>query len=77
MKKKLIFIILAILVLLPIKRVCKDGGTITYTSISYKIIIWKTLESSESDDMNNVVSNKEKIDFYIFPFNFGTLDSYR
>lgn len=35
MKKKLIFIILAILVLLPIKRVCKDGGTITYTSISY------------------------------------------
>ena len=77
MKNKLIFIILAILLLLPIKRVYKDGGTTTYTSISYKIIIWKTLESSESDDMKYAVSSKEKIDFYIFPFNFGTLDSYR
>lgn len=64
MKKKLIFIILAILLLLPIKRVYKDGGTVTYTSISYKIIIWKISESSESDDgMVYPVSYKEKIDF--------------
>jgi len=56
---------LMIILLFPVKQMYKDGGTTTYTSILYKVIKWKTLDG------------KTDIDFYIFPFNFKSLDSYK
>ena len=65
-KTKLILTIVVLFILLfPITAIYKDGGTKTYTSLLYKVIIWKNIDSSKSTD------------FYFFPFNLKTLDSYR
>ena len=42
MKKKLIivFAVIAVVLLLPVRKVYEDGGTQTYTSLTYKIIVW-------------------------------------
>ena len=58
MKKKLIivFVVIAvILLLIPIKKVYEDGGTQTYTSLIYKVIVWKQIDG------------KTGMEFYIFP----------
>ena len=57
-KKKLIivFVVIAvILLLIPIKKVYEDGGTQTYTSLIYKVIVWKQIDG------------KTGMEFYIFP----------
>lgn len=45
----------------------KDGGTTTYSALTYKVIIWHRISPEET---------YEDTDFYIFPFNFHKLDWY-
>lgn len=66
-KKKLIIVfvvIAAILLLIPTRKVYEDDGTRTYTSLTYKVIVWKQIDG------------KTGTEFYIFPNNFHQLDYY-
>ena len=66
-KKKLIIVfavITAVLLLIPVRKVYEDGGTQTYTSLTYKVIVWKQIDG------------KTGTEFYIFPNNFHQLDYY-
>mgnify|MGYP001121849039 FL=1 len=66
-KKKLIVIfavIAVVLLLIPVRKVYEDGGTQTYTSLTYKVIVWKQIDG------------KSGTEFYIFPNNFHQLDYY-
>ena len=66
-KKKFIIIfavIAAVLLLIPVRKVYEDGGTQTYTSLTYKVIVWKQIDG------------KSGTEFYIFPNNFHQLDYY-
>ena len=66
-KKKLIIVfavIAVVLLLIPVRKGYEDGGTQTYTSLTYKVIVWKQIDGK---------SGKE---FYIFPNNFHQLDYY-
>lgn len=67
MKKfvKVTIIIICLLVLfLPHKSIYRDGGTTTYSALTYKIIIWHRISPEKT---------YEDTDFYIFPFNFHKL----
>ena len=65
-KKKLIivFAVIAVVLLLPVRKVYEDGGTQTYTSLTYKVIVWKQIDG------------KSGTEFYLFPNNFHQLDYY-
>ena len=66
-KKKLIIVfavIAVVLLLIPVRKVYEDGGTQTYTSLIYKVIVWKQIDG------------KSGTEFYIFPNNFHQLDYY-
>ncbi len=68
--KKKIIILLAVLVVLlfPIPSVYKDGGTRTYTSLTYKIIVWHKMKEPNG--------YKTGTEIYFFPNNFHDLDYY-
>ena len=66
-KKKLIIVfavIAVVLLLIPVRKVYEDGGTQTYTSLTYKVIVWKQMDG------------KSGTEFYLFPNNFHQLDYY-
>ena len=66
-KKKLIIVfavIAVVLLLIPVRKVYEDGGTQTYTSLTYKVIVWKQIDG------------KSGTEFYLFPNNFHQLDYY-
>ena len=48
--------------LIPVKKVYKDRGTQIYTSLTYKVIIWKQIDG------------KTGMESYIFPNSFHQLD---
>lgn len=74
MKKKRNIIITIIIVLLllftPIVQRYKDGGTVTFTALTYKIISWNQLPTYDGKE------HKTGIEFYFFPNNFLDLDYY-
>ena len=64
-KLSIVFAVAAVvLVLIPVRKVYEDGGTQTYTSLVYKVIIW------------NQIDGKKGTEFYIFPSNLHQLDYY-
>ena len=65
-KKKLIivFAVIAVVLLLPVRKVYEDGGTQTYTSLTYKVIVWKQIDGKSGTEL------------YLFPNNFHQLDYY-
>jgi len=63
-KVVLFAVIIALVLLFPIRDSYWDGGTVTYTSLTYKIIKWNTL------------AGKNNTEIYFFPNNFKTLDKY-
>lgn len=71
MKRKIITLLLilsAILILfcpLP-SGVYKDGGTRTYSSLTYKVVIWNRLL--------NDGGSYQKTSVYLFPKNFQSID---
>lgn len=74
MKRKrniIIAVIIALFVLFtPIVQRYKDGGTVTFTSLTYKIISWNQLPTYDGSE------NKTGIEFYMFPNNFFNLRYY-
>ena len=46
------------------KQVLEDGGTIVYSSLTYKIYVW------------NKIGGKNTSEIYYFPFNFQYRDGY-
>lgn len=69
---KKIIAILAILAVFftPYVQVYKDGGTRTFTSLTYKVIMWKELPAIDG-------SHKTGTEIYLFPNNFFELSHYR
>ena len=66
-KKKLIIVfavIAVVLLLIPVRKVYEDGGTQTYTSLTYKVIVWKQIDG------------KSGTEFYLFSNSFHQLDYY-
>lgn len=61
-------VLLAILVVPVSCRVYEDGGTRTYTALTYKIVHWQVLDADET---------YEKVRFYPFPYNFRSIDTLR
>ncbi len=59
-----VFLILVFVFILffPFKSVYEDGGTTTYSSLTYKVIIWNTLDGKTGTEV------------HIFPNNFHSLD---
>ena len=70
---KVILLIIGILfvLLVPIKKTYKDGGTREYSAILYKVIKWHTLD----DDYES--GYKDTTEIHIFPTKFHSLDYYR
>ncbi len=72
MKRKnirlLIVLVIAVILLFPIRIVYKDGGTTTYTSLTYKIIKWNS--------MIGVDEIKTGTEIHLFPNNFHDIDYY-
>lgn len=71
-KRKLLIYIIVVLIILftpfNIQRY-KDGGTSTYTSLSYKLIVWNQLDNSP----DGYRTGKE---IHFFPNNFYDLNYY-
>lgn len=66
-KTKIILAVLILLLLIPVPNgTVKDGGTKTYTALTYKIVSWNRLI-----DTDNIYS---KTEFYIFPLNLFDVD---
>lgn len=63
-KYKILLIILFIVCLIPVPTFYKDGGTVIYSAVLYKIIDWDQLDG------------KRGAEFHIFPTNFHSLDYY-
>ena len=83
MKKIIAILIIILILLVPIKNTYKDGGTTTYTSLTYKIVNWKVIKQPESDDItisnneNETISYFQTTQIYLFPFNFMSMNWYR
>ena len=76
---KIALIAFAIIVLLcPIKVPFKDGGTVFYSAILYKIIVWNTHIYEISEDTGDLERTvKSGIELHVFPFNFNNYEYYR
>ena len=69
MRKKIIIILIVFLILIfPIRLQYKDGGTIEYRSLTYRIIKWHALDDYYESGF------KTGTDFYLFPNNFKSID---
>ena len=67
MKRRIgiLFLIVILLVLLtPVSNVYKDGGTKTYTSLVYKVIVWNTLEGKRGTELHLFPNNFHGLDYY-------------
>lgn len=66
MKKKIVTLIIAILVLaillIPIPMRLKDGGTVVWSAIAYRVIVWNTLDGKTGTEV------------HIFPTNFSAIN---
>jgi hypothetical protein len=70
-KKKLTILLIAIVALIfPIRMTLRDGGTVVYNALTYKVIVWHELNLTYEDDY------KTGVDFYIFPMNFKSVKYY-
>lgn len=72
----IIIILLFVLCLVPIPLHRNDGGTVEYSAILYRIIVWHKINPNASYLDHKIVDNGQPqyltgTDFYIFPFNFG------
>ena len=71
-----ITIIVAFVLIIPLRLARNDGGTIEYSAILYKVIDWhevKTVLSEETGEYENYVA-RDDIEFKIFPFNWISND---
>lgn len=57
-------VLFVLICFLPIVTAYKDGGTVTYSALLYKVIDW------------NHLNGKHGVEVYLFPNNFHSLDYY-
>lgn len=78
MKKTVIFVILAVLLILfvPIPRgTLEDGGTRDYSALTYRLIVWnKLLAEQNPDGSAGEVSVYHKTSVYWFPDSLKPID---
>lgn len=65
-------VILAVLFMPFVRDTYDDGGTVTYSALTYKIVKWKKLAGSDKGNGANV--RYEKTSLFFFPENYKTLD---
>lgn len=70
----IVFIVL--IMVLPVPSTFKDGGTKTYSALTYKIVKWNRLVASDETN-NKFIENGcyHKTSVYLFPENFKSIDS--
>lgn len=69
MKKKIVIVILVLIVLLfPIRTQYKDGGTIEYKALLYRVIKWHNLDNNYDDNI------RTGTEFHLVPMNFKPID---
>jgi len=77
--KKWIWILIVVVALIAIlvipipTGVCEDGGTRTYTALTYKIVKWNRLIADSTFKTQASVYSKTRV--YCYPDNFASLDS--
>ncbi|OJU10759.1 MAG: hypothetical protein BGN88_10475 [Clostridiales bacterium 43-6] len=83
MKKAIIItaVILFALMLIPVRTQYKDGGTVKYHAILYKVVKWHVINpdaysvDAKRDQNGNYIGEEPlyliRTDVYIFPFNYG------
>lgn len=68
MKKKRILVTLVVLALLillvPVPALYKDGGTKTFTSLTYKVIIWNRLDGKRGTEVHFFPNNFHILSYY-------------
>ena len=70
-KKKITMLLIAIVALIfPIRMTLRDGGTVVYNALTYKVIVWHEHNLTYENDY------KTGVDFYIFPMNFRSVKYY-
>ena len=70
--KKYRRILIAVVLLVPIPTVYKDGGTQTFTALTYKIIRWNSINPAGSTE-----EYKTGTEVHFFPNNFKSLSEYQ
>ena len=53
-----------VLLLIPVRRVYEDGGTQTYTSLIYKVIVWKQIDGKTGTEFFIFLNNFHQLDYY-------------
>lgn len=75
-RKKIITILVifvwCVILFVPAKVRCLDGGTTIYTSLTYKVIIWKRFAIRRGDSAERA----EGTEVHLFPNNFHDLEYY-
>ena len=67
-KKVLLIVssVILVLCLIPMPMRLKDGGTVMYCAVLYKVVVWHQLRPAEE---NQSELYRVGVDFYPFPFN--------
>ena len=66
-KKKIVIIsaiVCVVLLLVPIPLQVKDGGTMTYNAVLYRIVVWNKIDDTKPDGY------KTGTEIHFFPQNF-------
>ena len=66
--KSLGIVLLLLVLFFPISNIYKDGGTRTYTALTYKVFVWNHMLDSDA--------TKTGMEVHLFPNNFRRLDDY-
>jgi len=63
-KRIIIIVLICLILLFPIKESCKDGGTVKYSAILYRLTFWHSMNDNYESGFY------EATEFKIFPFNW-------
>ena len=69
-RKKVLLIVLSIILvlcLIPMPMRLKDGGTVMYCAVLYKVVVWHQM-LPVGENQSDIY--REGINFYPFPINF-------
>ena len=69
----ILIIILSFVLFFPIKSQYKDGGTIVYHALTYKVIKWHGMNPYDNSREGSYITGTE---VHVFPFSCRDLDHY-
>lgn len=70
--KRILIVVVLLALLVPIPTAYKDGGTQTFTALTYKIIRWNSMNPVGSTE-----EYKTGTEVHFFPNNFKNLSEYQ